>query len=90
MQGNPSFGPLPVEMDPKTLEEAGGESVIHPAGSAPLLPLDRRMIDELGGERSMRRRGKTLREGIGLADVALEHESPDDDEEGSTMDIEDD
>ncbi|CAD6587947.1 MAG: anaphase promoting complex subunit cdc16 [Tremellales sp. Tagirdzhanova-0007] len=89
-KGNPSFGPLPVEMDPKTLEEAGGESVIHPAGSAPLLPLDRRMIDELGGERSMRRRGKTLREGIGLADVALEHESPDDDEEGSTMDIEDD
>ena len=77
-------------MDPKTLEEAGGESFIHPAGSAPLLPLDGRMVDELGGERSMRRRGQTLREGINLADIALEHDSSPEDEEGSTMDIEDD
>ena len=27
-KGNPAFGPLPVEADPKSLEEAGGESLM--------------------------------------------------------------
>lgn len=35
-KGNPSFGPVPVEMDPTTLGEAGGESVVLPPGSVPL------------------------------------------------------
>ncbi|WVF72592.1 hypothetical protein IAT40_007410 [Kwoniella sp. CBS 6097] len=28
-KGNPIFGPLPIELDPATLDDAGGESVIH-------------------------------------------------------------
>lgn len=93
MQGNALFGPLPVELDPVTLEEAGGESIIHPAGSTPLLPVEGRMVDELGGERSMRRRGRVggvseEREG---EDYEAENEFVEgEDGEGSAMDIEDD
>ncbi|KAK8854947.1 hypothetical protein IAR55_003686 [Kwoniella newhampshirensis] len=32
-KGNAIFGPLPVELDPATLEDAGGESIIHPPGA---------------------------------------------------------
>ncbi|WWC63108.1 uncharacterized protein I303_105708 [Kwoniella dejecticola CBS 10117] len=28
-KGNPIFGPLPIELDPATLDDAGGESIIH-------------------------------------------------------------
>ncbi len=90
-KGNPSFGPLPVELDPATLEEAGGESIIHPAGSTPLLPIEGRMVDELGGERSMRRRGRVggMTEDTDSADTGMENEMVEDGD-GSTMDIEDD
>ena len=74
-KGNPSFGPLPVEMDPTTLEEAGGESIIHPAGSTPL------------GDPSMRRRGRARGGGNGIA--GADNEGMEDDE-GSTMDLEED
>jgi len=78
-------------MDPATLEEAGGESIIHPAGSTPLLPMEDRMVDELGGERSMRRRGRVgeVMEEMADGEVGLENGLMEEGE-GSTMDIEDD
>ncbi|OCF40492.1 anaphase-promoting complex subunit 6 [Kwoniella heveanensis CBS 569] len=37
-KGNPIFGPLPIELDPATLDDAGGESVIHHPPTAPTRP----------------------------------------------------
>lgn len=33
-QGNAAFGPLPIELDPETLAEAGGDSIIQPVNTA--------------------------------------------------------
>ena len=113
-QGNPSFGPLPIELDPESLADAGGESIIHPAGYLVSRAIDgdgslgqgsrsaSRVVDELGGERSMRRRARRARiSELGMERSAGEVENTMDDEEeeeeeeeevgeGSTMDIEDD
>lgn len=87
-KGNPSFGPVPIEMDPTTLGEAGGESVVLPPGSVPLplptssaatsaasLPIARVPGDD--GEDSSSVQG---------VEDGDEYEEGD----GSTMDIEDD
>ncbi|ORX38717.1 hypothetical protein BD324DRAFT_622052 [Kockovaella imperatae] len=96
-KGNPSFGPLPIELDPETLADAGGESIIHPAGgydtTADISVLGLRSIDESGVERSMRRRNR--REGprdasMRRVEQSMMEEEEDVGEEGSTMDIEED
>jgi len=73
-QGNDAFGPVPIELEPTSLDEAGlirADIVSGLRGAG---------VDELGGERSIRGRGV----GLGLK---WEEEG---EGEGSTMDIEDD
>lgn len=91
VQGNPAFGPLPTESDPNDFLAANS------AGTTPLMGFERELrggpkVDELGGERSMRRRGRVS---AGSVELDLEDEMEGDEEnvdmgEGSTMDLEDD
>lgn len=87
-KGNPSFGPVPVEMDPTTLGEAGGESVILPPGSVPL-PLSTAPVTTSAGSLPT-----TRLSGDDGVDRSYVQGAEDGDEyeegDGSTMDIEDD
>ncbi|WWC93598.1 hypothetical protein V866_000433 [Kwoniella sp. B9012] len=76
-KGNPIFGPLPIELDPATLDDAGGESIIHPPPST-----------SHGGYQlnSNGINGMEEMSQIGGVDLAIEEEVG----EGSTMEIEDD
>ncbi|WVR07363.1 hypothetical protein IAU60_004404 [Kwoniella sp. DSM 27419] len=74
-KGNPIFGPLPVELDPATLDDAGGESVIHPP-HVPIAPDARHTLGAANGSFE----GDVIDVEHGEEDVG----------EGSTMDIEDD
>ncbi|WVW85785.1 hypothetical protein I302_107823 [Kwoniella bestiolae CBS 10118] len=82
-KGNPIFGPLPIELDPATLDDAGGESIIHPPPSLPphtpsgyATPSHGRY--QLGVVEEISQMGR--------ADLDIEEEVG----EGSTMEIEDD
>ena len=84
-----------MELDPESLAEAGGESIIHPAGYDTSIDASQyasRSVDELGGERSMRRRSRRGRADDAMERSAgeIEKDADDDAEEGSTMDIEED
>ncbi|WRT68218.1 uncharacterized protein IL334_005194 [Kwoniella shivajii] len=78
-KGNPSFGPLPIELDPATLDDAGGESIIHHPGLGYTTPSR--------GNGSRNRSGDGSEEGRNGDDI---EEEEGDVGEGSTMDIEDD
>ena len=109
LQGNPSFGPLPIESDPQSLDAAGD---LMPAGHTPMnggsvsptkgyevapagyiTSNSGRMVDELGGERSMRRRsGRRTTMLTAAGRIGEDSGIAEEDEvgEGSTMEIEED
>lgn len=87
LQGNAAFGPLPIEPEPISLEEAGNGEYIASTSSLGLEANE--LLSPLGvGERSARRRGRPS----GRVREMTENEVENDEEvgEGSTMDIEDD
>lgn len=87
-KGNPSFGPVPVEMDPTTLGEAGGASVVLPPGSVPSPLPTASATTSAGSLPTTRLSGDNGedRSYVQGAEDGDEYEEGD----GSTMDIEDD
>lgn len=85
-QGNPSFGPLPIELDPPTLADAGGESIIHPANSSwDTSDRNELSVGHFGRGRRERSRSRRVDGGRDENDRELAVEG-----EGSEMDIEED
>nr|XP_019011300.1 anaphase-promoting complex subunit 6 [Kwoniella pini CBS 10737]OCF50081.1 anaphase-promoting complex subunit 6 [Kwoniella pini CBS 10737] len=83
-KGNPIFGPLPIELDPATLDDAGGESIIHHPGLAKGYNSSSLFENQIEGAHNHNEKREISQ--IGRIDLGIEEEVG----EGSTMEIEDD